>query len=304
MAHAARALLRKPGVPSLETKELLRSLLSDVLDDLGIELVLPGQAQAPADLTLALIQPGEDVGRVVESARAAGGAPLLLILPFADEALRQRALISGVKGVYTLGEPLEHLERQMLELSGGAGGRPGAPAGNRRALLMESPAASAPPPATPEPLLLDAHGIRLTPSRLEALGRIYPLLEVHSARAQREAPKLLAPVAVGLGIAIAMPVALSLVHALGADVSTYLELALLLAGLVVFFSLARLMMAQDTWWLLLETSSGTTRAYQSSDSDFIQLLVGMVLRAMASPAHRPEPAGLPAAPAHPKSGGA
>ena len=134
--------------------------------------------------------------------------------------------------------------------------------------------------ASDEGVLMNAHGVRLTARRLEARGRAYALADVHRARALRERPKLILPVMLGLAAAIALPPILSVLHLFGGGVAEYVELGLVLAGMAVFASFARLMLAGDTWWLVLELAEGEARAYASSDREFVSALVDIVTHAL------------------------
>jgi hypothetical protein len=90
-------------------------LLRDVLGDLGIELRLPGEACARPDVVLALVQRGDSVLRVLETA-GLSRAPVVLLLPFADERLVRLASNLGARGCYALGTPLEELRKLLKPL--------------------------------------------------------------------------------------------------------------------------------------------------------------------------------------------
>jgi DNA-binding NarL/FixJ family response regulator len=115
-ARLARALLHAADAS-------LEALLRDVLGDLGIELRGAGAPGARPDVVLALVQRGDDVLHVLESARASD-APVVLLLPFADERLLRRAVQLGASGCYALGTPLEALRRLLLGLLPRAAGAP------------------------------------------------------------------------------------------------------------------------------------------------------------------------------------
>ncbi|QRK10754.1 DNA-binding response regulator [Archangium violaceum] len=93
-----------------DADESLRSLLSDVLSDMGIALRPWGGAERP-DVVLALVQREDSVSRVLEVAgNEAGPAPVFALLPFEDERLRRLAMSLGAQGCYALGTPLESLK--------------------------------------------------------------------------------------------------------------------------------------------------------------------------------------------------
>ena len=96
-----------------EADESLRSLLRDVLDDMGIALRPFGTVERP-DVVLALVQREDSVSRVLRVAgNEAGGAPVCVLLPFEDERLRRLALSLGAYGCYALGTPLEELKELL-----------------------------------------------------------------------------------------------------------------------------------------------------------------------------------------------
>jgi hypothetical protein len=99
-----------------DADESLRSLLGDVLGDMGIAL-RPSGAEAPPDVVLALVQGGDSVSRVLHGAgNEPGGAPVIVLLPFDDERLRRSVLSQGARGCYALGTPLEELKGLLREV--------------------------------------------------------------------------------------------------------------------------------------------------------------------------------------------
>lgn len=90
----------------------LEALLRDVLRDIGIELRGSGEPCARPDVVLALVQRGDSVPRVLETA-GAPRAPVVLVLPFADERLARLGVELGARGCYALGTPLEELRRLL-----------------------------------------------------------------------------------------------------------------------------------------------------------------------------------------------
>ncbi|MGZ3461196.1 MAG: hypothetical protein ACXU86_22130 [Archangium sp.] len=102
-----------------DADESLRSLLSDVLEDMGIALRPLGGEQRP-DVVLALVQREDSVSRVLQVAgNEAGAAPVLALLPFEDERLRRLAMSLGARGCYALGTPLESLKGLLRNVVGG-----------------------------------------------------------------------------------------------------------------------------------------------------------------------------------------
>ena len=98
--------------------ESLRALLSDVLEDMGLLLRGSGAGARP-DVVLALVQREDSVPRVLRVAGdEAGAAPVVVLLPFEDERLRQLAMSLGARDCYALGTPLERLKRLLHHLVG------------------------------------------------------------------------------------------------------------------------------------------------------------------------------------------
>lgn len=101
--------------------ESLRSLLSDVLGDMGLALCSGGTGARP-DVVLALVQRGESISWVLQAAgNESGLAPVVVLLPFDDERLRRSALNLGARGCYALGTPLEELKGLLRGVSDALG---------------------------------------------------------------------------------------------------------------------------------------------------------------------------------------
>lgn len=93
----------------------LEALLRDVLGDVGFSLHGPGQAGVRPSVTLALVQRGDSVPRVLQAA-GAQGAPVVVLLPFDDERLARLAVRLGARGCFALGTPLEELKRLLKQV--------------------------------------------------------------------------------------------------------------------------------------------------------------------------------------------
>jgi DNA-binding NarL/FixJ family response regulator len=99
-----------------DADESLRSLLSDVLGDMGIALRASGMGPRP-DVVLALVRGVDSVAGVLRAAgNEAGAAPVVVLLPFDDERLRRSALKQGARGCYALGTPLEELKELLRDV--------------------------------------------------------------------------------------------------------------------------------------------------------------------------------------------
>ena len=92
--------------------ESLRSLLNDVLGDMGLALRGFGDDAGQPDVVLALVQRGDSLPRLLQTAQEEA-APVVVLLPFEDERLRGLALNLGARGCYALGTPLEELKRVL-----------------------------------------------------------------------------------------------------------------------------------------------------------------------------------------------
>ncbi|RKG69066.1 DNA-binding response regulator [Corallococcus sp. CA054B] len=102
--------LRTTRALLLGADESLASLLADVLGDLGIALFLDAGDAARPDLVLAHVERGEAILPVLTHARdCAAAAPVVVLLPFADERLVSRALCQGARACFALGRPLDEL---------------------------------------------------------------------------------------------------------------------------------------------------------------------------------------------------
>jgi hypothetical protein len=103
-----------PRAALLGTDAPLTALLADVLRDEGVRLAAPG---AGADVVLALVGRAEALGPVLRR----GAAPVIVLLPFAEERLQRRALELGAHGCFALGRPLAELSALVRGALGNAG---------------------------------------------------------------------------------------------------------------------------------------------------------------------------------------
>lgn len=108
--------MRPPAPAALNVgDEHVRALLRDVLVDFGISIALEGE---PPGVVLAHLPRGSRPGDVLEAAqRVFGEAPVLLVLPFADDGLAADACRLGFAGCYALGRPLEELAAALRLVS-------------------------------------------------------------------------------------------------------------------------------------------------------------------------------------------
>ncbi|WP_426757452.1 DNA-binding response regulator [Myxococcus sp. Y35] len=93
----------------------LGSLLMDVLAELGIALELSAPEDGRTDLVLVHVERGESLQRQLQRARELSAqAPVIVLVPFADERLVGLALRLGARDCFALGRPLEELRRVLL----------------------------------------------------------------------------------------------------------------------------------------------------------------------------------------------
>jgi len=95
--------------------EHVRALLRDVVVDLGISIAAEGESPGVVLAHLARETRPDDV--LAEARREFGDAPVLLVLPFADDALAAEARRLGFAGCYALGRPLEELAAALRLVS-------------------------------------------------------------------------------------------------------------------------------------------------------------------------------------------
>ena len=136
-------------------------------------------------------------------------------------------------------------------------------------------------PLTPsgERVLVAAEGFRLTSERLEARGGSWRLEELRGFGTRHEAPGLKLPLLVGAAAALVVP---SLLLQPG---SFRVTAALVVATLLVFTSIVRLVVAADTYWLTVRTAEGERQVLRCQDHQ----LFARVVEALGEVLERPEP---------------
>ncbi len=138
-----------------------------------------------------------------------------------------------------------------------------------------------PEPLTPsgERVLVAAEGFRLTSERLEATGGSWRLEELRGFGTRHEAPGLKLPLLVGAAAALVVP---SLMLQPG---SLRVTAALVVAMVLVFTSIVRLVVAADTYWLTVRTADGERQVLRCQDHQ----LFARVVEALGEVLERPEP---------------
>lgn len=150
------------------------------------------------------------------------------------------------------------------------------------------------PPLPPEPLsgegervLVEAEGFRLTSERLESAGHSWRLAELRGFGTRHEAPGLRVPLLVGMGAALVVP---SLLLQPG---SFRVTVALVVATLLVFASIARLVMAADTYWLTVRTPEGERQVLCCQDHQLFARVVEELGGVLAPPEPKPRTPTVP-----------
>lgn len=138
-----------------------------------------------------------------------------------------------------------------------------------------------PEPLTPsgERVLVAAEGFRLTSERLEVAGGSWRLEELRGFGTRHEAPGLKLPLLVGAAAALVVP---SLMLQPG---SFRVTAALVVAMVLVFASIVRLVVAADTYWLTVRTADGERQVLRCQDHQ----LFAKVVEALGEVLERPEP---------------
>jgi hypothetical protein len=128
-------------------------------------------------------------------------------------------------------------------------------------------------------VLVAAEGFRLTSERLEATGGSWRLEELRGFGTRHEAPGLKLPLLVGAAAALVVP---SLMLQPG---SLRVTAALVVAMVLVFTSIVRLVVAADTYWLTVRTADGERQVLRCQDHQ----LFARVVEALGEVLERPEP---------------
>jgi hypothetical protein len=151
-----------------------------------------------------------------------------------------------------------------------------------RSVLRLVPSASA-ESRTPlgERVLVSAEGFRLTSERLEAAGHSWRLEEIRDFGTRHASPALKLPLAVGVAAALVVPALLLQPGSLPVTA------ALVVATVLVFASIARLVVAADTWWLTVRTAEGERQVLCCQDHQLFARVVEALGEVLERPAPRP-----------------
>lgn len=140
--------------------------------------------------------------------------------------------------------------------------------------------AAAPPPA--EAPLFQAQGVLVTSECVVARGRSQPLADVLRVESIRHSPSLRPVLAT---LALAMSVGLPLLSALSVAATArrgFYEASLVVLALVLFGSIARLLLAEDSYQVVLHTREGAWRVLTSQEARMSSRLTALLEEAVAS----------------------
>jgi hypothetical protein len=156
---------------------------------------------------------------------------------------------------------------------------------SRPALWLLPPPTPRPPAPRGEHVWVEGEGLRLTSERLEVAGHSWGLAELRGFDTRREAPGLRLPLALGGLAALGVPALLL------QPGSSHVTAALVVATLLVFSAIARLVAAADTYWLTVRTAEGERRVWGCQDHQLfarVERALGEALapRAPARPVRR------------------
>ena len=128
---------------------------------------------------------------------------------------------------------------------------PVASAFSERPVVVSPPSAEAP--------LFEEGGVRVTSERLVARGRSLPLADIQRVESVRRSPRML-PVLVTLAVAMSVGLpALSALPMVGTAAGGIREAALVAVALVIFGCIARLVLAEDSYQVVVHTAAGPWR---------------------------------------------
>lgn len=158
----------------------------------------------------------------------------------------------------------------------------------RPVLRLVPSLAPEPRPPSGERVLVSAEGFLLTSERLEVAGRSWRLEELRGFGTRHESPGLKLPLLLGAGAALVVP---GLLLQPG---SFRVTAALVVATVLVFASIVRLVVAADTYWLTVRTAEGERQVLCSQDHQFFARVVDALGEVLERPAPVTPAPGVPA----------
>ncbi len=138
------------------------------------------------------------------------------------------------------------------------------------------------PPAPSETPLFQDGGVLVTTERVVARGKTFLLADVQRVEAVRRAPRMVPVLAtLGLCMSVGLP-ALSALSVSSATAKGVYEAALIAVVMVIFGCIARLILAVDSYRLVLHTRAGACRVLTSKDAQATVQLAGLIQDAITS----------------------
>lgn len=146
-------------------------------------------------------------------------------------------------------------------------------------VLSRRPVVALPPAEAP---LFQEHGILVTSERVVAKGRSQPLADVLGVESVRHSPRLGPVVAtLALAVSVGLPALSALSVAATAPRGVY-EAALGVLAMVVFGSIARIVLAEDAYQVVLRTQEGAWRVLSCAESRTSARLAELLRAAVAT----------------------
>ncbi|WP_426752658.1 DUF6232 family protein [Myxococcus sp. Y35] len=145
----------------------------------------------------------------------------------------------------------------------------------------ERPALVSPAAPAEAPLFQDG-GVLVTTERVVARGKTHLLADVQRVESVRRSPRMVPVLAtLGLCMSVGLP-ALSALSVSSTTARGFYEAALIAVVLVIFGCIARLVLAEDSYRLVLHTRAGAWRVHTSRDAQAALRLSGLIQEAVAA----------------------
>jgi hypothetical protein len=152
-------------------------------------------------------------------------------------------------------------------------------------VFPQRPVAVAQPPPAEVPLF-QAHGVLVTSDCVVARGRTQPLVDVLRVESIRRSPSLRPVLAtLALSMSVGFPLLSALSVAASAQSGLY-EAGLVLLSLVFFGSIARLLLAEDSYQVVVHTRDGAWRVLSSQEARTSTRLTALLQEAVSSAVRR------------------
>lgn len=140
--------------------------------------------------------------------------------------------------------------------------------------FSEHPAVVSPPSA--EAPLFQDRGVLVTSERLVTRGRSLPLADIQRVESVRRSPRML-PVLLTLAVAMSVGLpALSALTVAGTAAGGFREAALVAVALVSFGCIARLVLAEDSYQVVVHTAAGPWRVLSHREPETSTKLVTLL----------------------------